>query len=267
MAYPTEYCTDRPRFASRAVIQSSSSWEAPAPSARISSFLRCARGDLRDRRGQDGDVVGGGVRAGVPGAQHQRERLLGVLAPHPERVVAEPLLERDRGPFLLRVRRHQGRVDIEDDGVTEVGVGDLRGRHPAGQLGPHVRADLGPGLVDPLHHGGGDLVQGPPHRRRRRDRPEDLALVAQHVDVRDRLPAAGDQHRHIDQHPAPVVHRGEPAPGHRPGQGARQADLVGQQPGRHVPRVGHDTRPIGGERQPVDHDVCFTCEVPSESSI
>jgi hypothetical protein len=51
--------------------------------------------------------------------------------------------------------------------------------------------------------------------------------VTQHVDVRDRFPTAGDQDRHIDQDPAPIVRRGEPAPTHRRGQGARQADLVG----------------------------------------
>jgi len=43
-AYPTEYWTERPRFASRAVIQSNSSWEAPAPSARIKSLRRWAAG-------------------------------------------------------------------------------------------------------------------------------------------------------------------------------------------------------------------------------
>ena len=43
-AYPTEYCTFRPRFASNPVSQSSSPWEAPAPSARINNFFRCAVG-------------------------------------------------------------------------------------------------------------------------------------------------------------------------------------------------------------------------------
>ena len=43
-AYPTEYCTERLRFASRAVIQSNNPCEAPAPSARINSLRRCAAG-------------------------------------------------------------------------------------------------------------------------------------------------------------------------------------------------------------------------------
>jgi hypothetical protein len=64
-------------------------------------LLPVRRRDLSDGGGQDGDVVSRGVRAGVPGAQHQRQRLLGVLAPHPERVVAEALLERHRRTFLV----------------------------------------------------------------------------------------------------------------------------------------------------------------------
>ncbi len=47
-------------------------------------------------------------------------------------------IERHCGAFLLGVRRHQGGVDVEDDGVAEVGVGDLRRREPVGQLGPDV---------------------------------------------------------------------------------------------------------------------------------
>ena len=34
--------------------------------------------------------------------------------------------------------------------------------------------------------------------------------------------------------------RGETPPGHRRGQGTGQADLIGQQPGRDVPGMGHD---------------------------
>jgi hypothetical protein len=49
------------------------------------------------------------------------------------------------------------------------------------------------------------------------------------------------------QDPAPDVRRGEPAPRQRAGQGVGQSHSVGQQPGRHVPGVRHDTRPVGGE--------------------
>jgi hypothetical protein len=46
MAYPTEYRTDQPRFASSVVILSNSSCQAPAPSAdQQPALVRC--GDLR----------------------------------------------------------------------------------------------------------------------------------------------------------------------------------------------------------------------------
>ena len=105
-------------------------------------------------------------------------------------------------------------VDVKDDGVAEIGVGNLRGRQAiaARELGPDVRAHASTGLVDPLDHCRGHLRQRAPLRRRGRDRPENLALVAQHVDVGDGFPAAGDQDRDVDQDSSSVVGRGEPAP-------------------------------------------------------
>jgi len=43
-ANPTEYCTVRPRFVFSSVSHSISPCDAPAPSARISSFFRCGVG-------------------------------------------------------------------------------------------------------------------------------------------------------------------------------------------------------------------------------
>ena len=45
--------------------------------------------------------------------------------------------------------------------------------------------------LEPLQPGAGDLVQDPPHRGRRRDRAEHTGLLAQHVDVTDRLASIG----------------------------------------------------------------------------
>ena len=78
-------------------------------------------------------------------------------------------------------------------------------RQPAGQLRPHVPADPGPGRADPLQRRRVDLVQRPPHRRRRRDRTPHR-LVTQRVDVGDRLTAGGEHGRHVDQHPPTVMH-------------------------------------------------------------
>lgn len=76
---PMEYSRLRPRTLPCSVSQSSSPWDAPAPSERISSFLRWLRGDLGDRVGQDLDVIAGGVRPGVAGAQFRGEELARVV--------------------------------------------------------------------------------------------------------------------------------------------------------------------------------------------
>ena len=55
--------------------------------------------------------------------------------------------------------------------------------------------------------------------------------------------AVGDQHGRVDQHPAAVMHRGEPAAAHRLGQRAGQPGPVGQQPQRRGPGVRHDPVP------------------------
>ena len=42
-------------------------------------------------------------------------------------------------------------------------------------------------------------------------RPEQLALIPQHRQIRHHPATVGDQHRGVGQHPAAVVYRGEPA--------------------------------------------------------
>ena len=116
------------------------------------------------------------------------------------------------------MRHHDRGIDIQHHRAAEIGPGDLRGRDTASgcQLGPDVATDAGPGRLDLPAPGVGDLVQRTPHRRSRRDRPQHLPLVAQHVDVGDRLPAVGEHHRDIGQYLAAVMHRGdERTPGHR----------------------------------------------------
>ena len=81
------------------------SWVAPAPSARTSTFRPGRRpgpvaGQLRSACADDGDVVGGGVRAGVARPQQHRQRLPGpvgaVVDERAQRVEPEPALERRR---------------------------------------------------------------------------------------------------------------------------------------------------------------------------
>jgi len=53
---------------------------------------------------------------------------------------------------------------------------------------------------------------------RRSDLPAEVGLVTQHRHLRQHPPTTGDTHHQIDQHPVPIMHRGEPAAGHRPRQ-------------------------------------------------
>ena len=74
--------------------------------------------------------------------------------------------------------------------------------------------------------------------------------MAQGVDIGDRFTANGDHRRDIDQHPSPVMARGEPSPGHRARQRISQPRPVSQQPDRHTPGVGHHAGPVPRHRQP-----------------
>jgi hypothetical protein len=131
---------------------------------------------------------------------------------------------------------------------TDVAAGCPRRRWAAEQF-PQPDPDLRPGLGDPPQSHLVDLVQRPPYRGVRGHRPEHLILVAQHVDVRDRLTTVGDQHREVDQDPAPVVHRLPPFAGKRLGQGAGQPGPVGQHPQQRGADVRHHTRTVRGDPQ------------------
>ena len=115
------------------------------------------------------------------------------------------------------MRDHDGGVNIEHDHFTEVGAGSPAGRNTAGQLCPHVAPDPGSPAATFFNRPAVTSSRGAPHRRRRRDRTKDPALVAQHVNVGDRLTPSSEHHRHIDQHPPTIMHRrevcDEPSPG------------------------------------------------------
>jgi hypothetical protein len=119
------------------------------------------------------------------------------------------------------------------------------GSPPRWRTGPTRAGGPWPAPSPPVSSPRGQPVQGPPHRRRGRDRPQDLALMAQHVNVGDGLTAVGHQHGQVP-----------PAPGHRCGPAGTTASLApttrlqSAQPGRpaasstrfpHGPR--HRSRP------------------------
>ena len=207
-------------------------------------------GDLGDRLGEDLDVISRRVRPRSTGAQLRCEKLLRVVAPHAERMEPEGPFERRRSQLLLTVSDHDRGIDIEHHGRAEVTPRDLGGRDAVGQLCPHVSPSPCPRDGDLLQPTGRDLVQGAPHRRWRGDRTQYPGLMAQHVDVGDRLTAIGEHHRDIDQDPATVVDRGERVAGHRRGETTRQAGSVGQQTKPDTPRVGHHADTVTGHGQP-----------------
>ncbi len=114
------------------------SWEAPAPSMVTSTSVRHSARDLGERRGQDRDVVGGGERPGVAGAQHHRQRVPDVGAPRGQRMKPETALV------------VAGRLGLGTGGL------DQRGAEPDHQHRP--RRLVGGG------GGPGQLRAGDPHR-------------------------------------------------------------------------------------------------------
>ena len=174
---------------------------------------------------------------------------MGVVAPHADRVVAEGPLERRGGGLLLAVGDHDRGIDVEHDDLAEINAGNPARRHSSRDLRPHAAPDLGPCGRDLPRPTRSDLVQRPPHRRRRGDRTEHASLVAQHVDIGDRLTTIGEHHRHVDQYPSPIMNGSELATGHRHGQLPGQAGSVRQEPSRDTARVGDHADTIGGHQQ------------------
>lgn len=82
IAKPHGYSTLRPRTLPCSVSQSNSPWDAAIE--RIKQLAAVSPGDLRDRLGENLDVVSSRVRSCVPSPQLGREELSGVVAPHPD---------------------------------------------------------------------------------------------------------------------------------------------------------------------------------------
>ncbi len=109
---PREY--DNARF----VRYSTTSWVPPAPSARINTLApdpaRGGKRQLCQRFGDDADVVGGGVTAGVARTQRQGQRFpgacLAVVDERAERMMPEASLVGRGCVFFLQLAQVHAKV-------------------------------------------------------------------------------------------------------------------------------------------------------------
>jgi len=204
-------------------------------------------GQLRERGFEYGDVVGGGVGAGVSLTQHGRKRLAGaVLAMVEEgqqRMETETLLERRGCVLLVRVRRHESGVDVDDHRVPGA-RGVVGGMLPG--CGPHPRPRSGACRVDRfqgLASVCGEGVDQPRHpsgpRPPGRTRPARRAAPPR----RPSSPADREGEGEIGDDLARIMPGQGLAP---PSQSLGQAPAQARNPNgvdqRHRPRLRHDLR-------------------------
>ena len=198
---------------------------------------RWASGICANARSSTVDVVGGGVRPGLPGAQQPGQGLAGGVEEAQQRVVAERLL-----PGLgSRVPSREWQITIvASTSSTRPGdrvPGHRRGR-PAGRSRPACAHATSRARARAARSRASAASSRPLSSRHavgvRRDRAEQFGLTAQHRQVGDRLTAVGEHHRHIHRDPARIMPR-SPLPQrrqrlrHRRGQAGRVGQ-IGQQP-------------------------------------
>ncbi len=210
-------------------------------------------GDLGQSRVQDGDVVRGGVGAGVARPQHTGQGLAGVVQEAQHRVVAEAALVGGRCLLLLRVAGDQGGVDVQDQ-VGQVAAARAGSGYAVPGLGCLQPGDLpgrGPGCPQCCQSGGVDAGQQAPGGRGGGDRAEHLTLVTQQSQVRDRLAAVGEHHPQVDRDPPGIV-AGAPWPqsAQRVGEGGGQADGIGEIGQQAGPGVADHSTTVGGDDKP-----------------
>ena len=153
--------------------------------------------------------------------------------------------------FLVAVRGHDGRVQPDAGHALEPAVRDPDRRQPAvprdavrPRVPPrlvHRRRDLAPPAV-PASRG---LLQRPPRGRHRRDRAEQLPLVAHHPEIADHPGPVRDRARQVREDAAPVMAAQRRRQRRR--QPGRQARPVRELPQQDKPRVRHDARAAAGD--------------------
>lgn len=168
-------------------------------------------GQLAQRIADEGDVVGGGVGAGVPRAQQEGEgfpaALSAVVDEGAQRVESVSALERRSRPLLVGVRSHQRGIHIDDQrrlGAGGVVWGVLTGQRPC------PRAGRGPGRIDRPQRRGSLSRQSVDRARDRRvggHRSVEVGFGAQQRDVRQGVPAQRQAQRQVGDDLGRIVHR------------------------------------------------------------
>jgi hypothetical protein len=192
-------------------------------------------GDLLERPVEHRDVVGGGVRAGVPGSQQTAERLARLIRIRVQRVEPVAALVVAGRVLLLRMRGDQRRIDVERQPLGR--VVQLPEPLPRSRVRHTQRLQQRRVARDSLDH--------PKRGRVRRDRPEQRLPITHRAEIRDALAAVGEHHRQIADHAARVMpatallDRGQPQR-----QRLREPEPVGHPSQQRTARVRHQTRSV-----------------------
>ena len=196
---PTEYSNRRPRTWAWPVSQSSSSWVAPAPSARTSSLRRCAAGTWAMARVRTSMWSPAWLLPALPGRSVTASSSV-VLSHHtPSGWNPKPPLNVAAACSFSECAVTKRGVDVQHHHLAEVGAGDLWTPARCGSRPHTCRRTLarafstrfsaaGVASSSARHTVGADATgpSSPPWWRK-------------HVDVGDRLTAGGQHHRHVDQ--------------------------------------------------------------------
>ncbi len=200
---------------------------------------------LSARVHEHADVIGGGVGGGVAGVQDTCERLAGGVQIAEQRVKAEAARVGGGDALLLRVRGHQGGVDVEDDLVR------ARTRRPGARSGARS------GRSDAIEVLGVDRGDHTPGGRVRGDCAVQIDLIAQRPQVRQAVAAVGEHHRQVAQDPPGIVGRGGlSGRRHRRAEVVCQPEPVGQLDEQRAAGVRHH---CGGVR----HDLYLLLARPT----
>jgi len=189
----------------------------PAPSVRINTVRPswppwAVHGNCANASADHADVIGGGVGPSISRPEQERQRFPGapgaVVNEREQRVKPEASLVGRGGVFLLRVRPHQARVQIDDHRVA--GVHPVIGGVGTGPR-PRRGAAGGPRGVNRRQRPRRILGQGgdqPGHRRIVGHRTEDPRLLPQQREIGHAVPTHRDRHRQIQQD-FPRIMRGQ----------------------------------------------------------